>query len=171
MGSPLISSRLDTATPIWSRRCPPTFCRRSSRAFPSGGSGDRRRSRKASLSCAPRMRALSPARHFRSTAASTCTDGNRRKELPLSVAGYKPLLGKAPCRICTTRGEHTPVHWTICLHDLASTRSSSADVQSNRSEEHTSELQSLMRISYAVFCLKKKIHKTFKHTYHSFTRH
>src|SRR3546814_5293968 len=30
-----------------------------------------------------------------------------------------------------------------------------------RSEEHTSELQSLMRISYAVFCLKKK-----KHNYH-----
>src|SRR3546814_1950847 len=29
-----------------------------------------------------------------------------------------------------------------------------------RSEEHTSELQSLMRISYAVFCLKKKILKT-----------
>src|SRR3546814_4037242 len=27
-----------------------------------------------------------------------------------------------------------------------------------RSEEHTSELQPLMRISYAVFCLKKKIH-------------
>src|SRR3546814_6787181 len=29
---------------------------------------------------------------------------------------------------------------------------------SSRSEEHTSELQSLMRISYAVFCLKKKRH-------------
>src|SRR3546814_5489828 len=29
--------------------------------------------------------------------------------------------------------------------------------RSSRSEEHTSELQSLMRISYAVFCLKKKI--------------
>src|SRR3546814_9447421 len=29
-----------------------------------------------------------------------------------------------------------------------------------RSEEHTSELQSLMRISYAVFCLKKKKHIT-----------
>src|SRR3546814_4167658 len=29
-------------------------------------------------------------------------------------------------------------------------------VQPQRSEEHTSELQSLMRISYAVFCLKKK---------------
>src|SRR3546814_5833127 len=31
-----------------------------------------------------------------------------------------------------------------------------AVVHKNRSEEHTSELQSLMRISYAVFCLKKK---------------
>src|SRR3546814_7038951 len=33
-----------------------------------------------------------------------------------------------------------------------------------RSEEHTSELQSLMRISYAVFCLKKKIKLTHTHT-------
>src|SRR3546814_775001 len=33
-------------------------------------------------------------------------------------------------------------------------------LQQRRSEEHTSELQSLMRISYAVFCLKKKITKT-----------
>src|SRR3546814_9769954 len=33
-----------------------------------------------------------------------------------------------------------------------------------RSEEHTSELQSLMRISYAVFCLKKKIRINRKHT-------
>src|SRR3546814_8478842 len=32
-------------------------------------------------------------------------------------------------------------------------------VESARSEEHTSELQSLMRISYAVFCLKKKKNK------------
>src|SRR3546814_5978098 len=34
-----------------------------------------------------------------------------------------------------------------------------------RSEEHTSELQSLMRISYAVFCLKKKKHNTAISTY------
>src|SRR3546814_2641733 len=33
----------------------------------------------------------------------------------------------------------------------------------SRSEEHTSELQSLMRISYAVFCLQKKNHKDHKH--------
>src|SRR3546814_9038868 len=36
------------------------------------------------------------------------------------------------------------LRWTVSDHRL------------NRSEEHTSELQSLMRISYAVFCLKKK---------------
>src|SRR3546814_2344823 len=37
-------------------------------------------------------------------------------------------------------------------------------LKSCRSEEHTSELQSLMRISYAVFCLKKKnIYKETKH--------
>src|SRR3546814_9794575 len=34
----------------------------------------------------------------------------------------------------------------------------------SRSEEHTSELQSLMRISYAVFCLKNKILTTTNHT-------
>src|SRR3546814_5180880 len=34
------------------------------------------------------------------------------------------------------------------------------DIKPSRSEEHTSELQSLMRISYAVFCLKKKNKQT-----------
>src|SRR3546814_9533481 len=38
------------------------------------------------------------------------------------------------------------------------------DVRRQRSEEHTSELQSLMRISYAVFCLKKQ---TSEHTTHN----
>src|SRR3546814_2316130 len=37
----------------------------------------------------------------------------------------------------------------------------------NRSEEHTSELQSLMRISYAVFCLKKKIYTNIPTTNHT----
>src|SRR3546814_1812797 len=40
------------------------------------------------------------------------------------------------------------------LYDLRLVQVESTDI---RSEEHTSELQSLMRISYAVFCLKKKI--------------
>src|SRR3546814_5682631 len=44
--------------------------------------------------------------------------------------------------------------------------------QSRRSEEHTSELQSLMRISYAVFCLKtKKQHKQLRPLHYSTTSH
>src|SRR3546814_3097429 len=39
---------------------------------------------------------------------------------------------------------------------ITSMLSSNRRASSGRSEEHTSELQSLMRISYAVFCLKKK---------------
>src|SRR3546814_10696006 len=53
--------------------------------------------------------------------------------------------------------------WPELMHsiDPANTRSQAlakrlGATNSGRSEEHTSELQSLMRISYAVFCLKKK---------------
>src|SRR3546814_5501272 len=42
------------------------------------------------------------------------------------------------------------------LSDAALARRRSEAEKDARSEEHTSELQSLMRISYAVFCLKKK---------------
>src|SRR3546814_6462660 len=44
--------------------------------------------------------------------------------------------------------------------EVASLRGDGRPTRIPRSEEHTSELQSLMRISYAVFCLKKKKHKT-----------
>src|SRR3546814_7804796 len=44
------------------------------------------------------------------------------------------------------------------------------DARSSRSEEHTSELQSLMRISYAVFCLKKKKQKNTNKTHHIHTQ-
>src|SRR3546814_4346939 len=47
----------------------------------------------------------------------------------------------------------------VRTRSLSSNSSSSAA----RSEEHTSELQSLMRISYAVFCLKKKNNKKTQH--------
>src|SRR3546814_8488205 len=65
-----------------------------------------------------------------------------------------------------TDSPHTsePPHGTICRpsspHSGALPPSfrttSDQPLTTNRSEEHTSELQSLMRISYAVFCLKKK---------------
>src|SRR3546814_2850303 len=47
---------------------------------------------------------------------------------------------------------HRACHGYPCLWPLFHARAQRAA----RSEEHTSELQSLMRISYAVFCLKKK---------------
>src|SRR3546814_8654290 len=43
------------------------------------------------------------------------------------------------------------------------------DVAAMRSEEHTSELQSLMRNSYAVFCLKKKKMNKIKRNYTAYT--
>src|SRR3546814_1535278 len=46
------------------------------------------------------------------------------------------------------------LQWTTCRTVIAMRVSTDDSLQ--RSEEHTSELQSLMRISYAVFCLKKK---------------
>src|SRR3546814_10191343 len=46
--------------------------------------------------------------------------------------------------------------WKLCGVSTADSTGTSLSI-CTRSEEHTSELQSLMRISYAVFCLKKKI--------------
>src|SRR3546814_6597033 len=48
------------------------------------------------------------------------------------------------------------VHRARFLAEPAEDALEQVDVVARRSEEHTSELQSLMRISYAVFCLKKK---------------
>src|SRR3546814_5434674 len=77
-------------------------------------------------------------------------------------------LFRSPCR---RQGTATPVFRLRCFRVFAprsgSTRPDSCGCPGiRRSEEHTSELQSLMRISYAVFCLKKKIHY---HT-HLFTK-
>src|SRR3546814_4278440 len=67
----------------------------------------------------------------------------------------------------------------VCDDDLAprvieavqAAANSGAIGDGKRSEEHTSELQSLMRISYAVFCLKKKtISSRQKHTFNTTNR-
>src|SRR3546814_9730506 len=54
----------------------------------------------------------------------------------------------------------TGKHHEIYLSDFRRVAPDKRRTILRRSEEHTSELQSLMRISYAVFCLKKKINKT-----------
>src|SRR3546814_5536445 len=65
-------------------------------------------------------------------------------------------------RGCNTTPPRSPPWRTYPPHHPSSRRhhlrapSSAGQSCPTRSEEHTSELQSLMRISYAVFCLKKK---------------
>src|SRR3546814_6031112 len=64
------------------------------------------------------------------------------------ASGRKSAAYRATCRRPVRRlypGKGKPREERVEYHRLAT-----------RSEEHTSELQSLMRISYAVFCLKKK---------------
>src|SRR3546814_3453242 len=64
-------------------------------------------------------------------------------------------LGNAVVHGAAALGMGVQNHGDWC----AGTRSGAeAAFKTARSEEHTSELQSLMRISYAVFCLKKKRH-------------
>src|SRR3546814_2855854 len=62
--------------------------------------------------------------------------------------------------VSTTEYSHAPPSdgWRILPSTLSGVMvfDGCASGESKRSEEHTSELQSLMRISYAVFCLKKK---------------
>src|SRR3546814_8855261 len=70
-------------------------------------------------------------------------------------------------RVCVAAQREPPLasavrrHHAFAAHGERSTLRGDAvfPVGCRRSEEHTSELQSLMRISYAVFCLKKKIQK------------
>src|SRR3546814_96431 len=65
--------------------------------------------------------------------------------------------------VMTAEGEallRTPIRELLGLLDPAMFKQVHRSTIVNRSEEHTSELQSLMRISYAVFCLKKKREKT-----------
>src|SRR3546814_11311509 len=58
------------------------------------------------------------------------------------------------------RGPHLPSTGKLDPNAFKLTRVSGAYWRGDRSEEHTSELQSLMRTSYAVFCLKKKTHQS-----------
>src|SRR3546814_3137019 len=60
------------------------------------------------------------------------------------------------------KGKIDPAKPTLVRMHVMSLLTDLFRAASPRSEEHTSELQSLMRISYAVFCLKKKIQNIVK---------
>src|SRR3546814_1421639 len=89
-------------------------------------------------------------------------DASRHWRLASGVAGVLPVLPVSRALpAADTRGDPTLIDvgrmpQAQVLRDMPAPMAASAADFDGRSEEHTSELQSLMRISYAVFCLKKK---------------
>src|SRR3546814_5646665 len=76
----------------------------------------------------------------------------------------------APVTDTTIEGIGTATTFTRIAGPIKVTVGTSGEVELARSEEHTSELQSLMRISYAVFCLKTKKadkHRSKQHDVHT----
>src|SRR3546814_8667904 len=103
------------------------------------------------------------------TGAQTCA-------LPISPRGWRSCAAcstRRGCALACRRGSTSPARWrspansalASALQPSCATAGFAISRRStipngwrakDRSEEHTSELQSIMRISYAVFCLKKK---------------
>src|SRR3546814_1633194 len=85
---------------------------------------------------------------------------------PLTIQSPDPspartALVRSPARSDPAAGSEKSWHQVMSPLSVASMKRAFC-ASPARSEEHTSELQSLMRISYAVFCLKKKTKKTKK---------
>src|SRR3546814_4710137 len=89
-----------------------------------------------------------------------------RRELGVDIAGRYLLLREKEISACAKQGFFDTRHFdekalealttNVAVLEQLSTTTMGSVLDYKRSEEHTSELQSLMRISYAVFCLKKK---------------
>src|SRR3546814_6514394 len=82
------------------------------------------------------------------TSASGSSSGSAIANMPCQLGSAPFAPWNADSLLVTASRPH---HFAAC--------SMATDSAGCRSEEHTSELQSLMRISYAVFCLKKKKQK------------
>src|SRR3546814_6909669 len=79
------------------------------------------------------------------------------------IERHQPADDAGLADVRTDAREHFRCRLVVARNDVASAEAVLDHFQiAHRSEEHTSELQSLMRISYAVFCLKKKKHNTEK---------
>src|SRR3546814_947899 len=95
----------------------------------------------------------------------------------LSIGAYVPLMRLqraavyeankwfAPGLRGLARGERAIANWDEDVVTMAV--EAARDCLVGRSEEHTSELQSLMRISYAVFCLKTKTRRRYDYKQHN----
>src|SRR3546814_10019116 len=89
--------------------------------------------------------------------SSTCGSAARVRYLPVPESGHGGMP-RGAITVTSTFGRHA--NSRVCrstnIPKLGRLASGNNVERVRRSEEHTSELQSLMRISYAVFCLNKK---------------
>src|SRR3546814_5205586 len=90
-----------------------------------------------------------PERH-----PTECDDGGPASGPPFSFAGSGSFARSGLLRIGRREDDADQDHVDLVMPERQHQRL--VVEEAVRSEEHTSELQSLMRISYAVFCLKKK---------------
>src|SRR3546814_7445407 len=93
-----------------------------------------------------------------------------RQKKKVSDIAWMPCV---PAKAGTQNHKRRPQRlWTPAFAGAPVTeRLSNQLLPRRRSEEHTSELQSLMRISYAVFCLKKKTQNHDRPVIHTSTTH
>src|SRR3546814_10473390 len=104
--------------------------------------------------------AIAPPRSICHASSRSSAFGTERSTLRIICCDMNMIAVSTTLR-SSSRDERSESSNTVSCADS----SNDTSPWKNRSEEHTSELQSLMRISYAVFCLKKKKHK--KKQYHN----
>src|SRR3546814_5701633 len=100
--------------------------------------------------CADKTPAPKSRLSFMSTEFSAPTTGDviRASGIGFGTSGARGLVDDLSDEACAA--------FVLAFVSVAGQRFAFGRIAVGRSEEHTSELQSLMRISYAVFCLKKK---------------
>src|SRR3546814_10827629 len=110
---------------------------------------------------------MSPSSHIRWTRRRAVLSGNAEDthRSPVAIFLSSQCWMKRSISMSHAGSTKYFLDPTICLRSkrLRAVRLA-FDSARSRSEEHTSELQSLMRISYAVFCLKKKTTQKYYHT-------
>src|SRR3546814_3708853 len=91
-------------------------------------------------------------------ALDNCPDSNSIEALSAAITVSTPT---SCANSCCHRRRASVTHVRACFSFPCARLIDASCICRNRSEEHTSELQSLMRISYAVFCLKKTHTSTY----------
>src|SRR3546814_1057332 len=92
-----------------------------------------------------------------------CRDATLSLQIRSDDHACRERIRSSPCAVAAGR-DLAQGGAVSCSRSGAHCRGGHRRTLTSRSEEHTSELQSLMRISYAVFCLKKKKYNLTIHT-------